>query len=219
MHPCTILYSISEKPVYGNVDGICKITGLESRGLNFEKWVKKTFTAFDTLKPGTIISNEALLSFEELSPYIQKLTGKDKPQNFRSYSHFIHNGKWHLLHKGQKQEMFDLLLQSPQIVCISDSGQKHLFYKNKPGMWQFEEAIIQPDISQFIFLHSLISALAEALFTNEEIFTGLYQGYKILGYGASAWKEKEDILKKHRGSAIFDLALFFSKIKYDDKSN
>ena len=58
-HPCEIIYALSSRPIYGNVSGVCRITGKESEGLIFNKWVKPTFTDHAYLLPGNIISNEA----------------------------------------------------------------------------------------------------------------------------------------------------------------
>lgn len=71
-HPCTIIYSLSNKPVYGNEKGTCRITGQQSTGIKFSKWIKDTFTDIGFLRPGNIISNEAAFCFEEQSEYLQQ---------------------------------------------------------------------------------------------------------------------------------------------------
>lgn len=214
VHPCSRIYELSNKPIYGDVEGVCRITGQQGKGLLFKKWVKDTFTAHHLLRPGTIISNEALLCFSELSPYIQELTGKEKPQNFRSYSHFVLGDKWYLKHKGQKEEMLTMMLQLPDVCVISESGQKHLLFQHVCGTWQFEETMIQPDVTLFQTIHQPITTLAET-FSNDEIKSGQYLQYRIIKFGLKNWQQQEDILKQYRGSAMFDLALFFSKIKYN----
>ena len=61
------------------------LPGKEGVGINFAKWVRDTFNDHDSLFPGTIISNEALFCFDESSEIIQKKTGREKPQRFRTY--------------------------------------------------------------------------------------------------------------------------------------
>ena len=62
--------------LYGSDRGVCRITGKKSIGIAFDKWVKKTFNDYDYLKPGTIISNEALLCFDEASMVVAEKVGK-----------------------------------------------------------------------------------------------------------------------------------------------
>lgn len=58
-HVCEIMYDIAANNiVYGDTTGICRITGKQSKGIAFEKWVRRTFTDFAYLKAGTIISKK-----------------------------------------------------------------------------------------------------------------------------------------------------------------
>lgn len=212
MHTCIQIYNhSSEKPKYGSVPGTCRITGHEGEGLPFEKWVKDTFTDRHNLRPGNIICNEAIFCFEEASTFLQKLTGKDKPQRFRNYSHFIVDSSWHVRDKGQKADMMGFMLSNPEVCVIAESGQRHLVFKHKPGMWQFEDAFIQPDAQHFQFLHSRIHHLG-SVFSVDEIASGTYQQHRIIKYGLPEWSATEQAIKPYRGSAMFDLAIFFAKI-------
>lgn len=214
VHSCARIYNLSNRPIYGDVQGTCRITGEQAKGVLFEKWVRDTFTDLGFLHPGNIISNEAMFCFEEGSEYLQQLTGKDKPQRFRNYSHFVVNGKWHIKDKGQKEDMLTLMLSAPEICVIAESGQRHLLFKHKPGTWQLEDVTIQPDKERFAFMQTRIHALSEG-FSNDEISSGQYQQHRIIKFGFKPWNTLENDLKPHRGSALFDLALFFSKIKYN----
>ena len=72
-HPTQTIYAIGgNNKQYGNTEGVCRITGQNSVGIKFEKWVKDTFTDHAYLKPGTIISNEAAFCFDEASEEVQK---------------------------------------------------------------------------------------------------------------------------------------------------
>lgn len=206
MHPCEQLYAIAGNGItYGNTPGTCRITGKLSTGLPFNKWVKDTFTDHAFLKPGNIISNEALFCFDEKSEVIQKITGREKEQKFRTYSHIIANDKWHIFTKANKREIYDLLIsESCHIVCLSDSGQKHLFFKHRPGFWQLEDMFVVPDIETMKFLHLQFSELLQSGFSQTEIIIGNYIGYRIVKAGLKAWQSLENSIKPYRGKQIFN---------------
>lgn len=205
-----IIYAIGgEKTLYGNTHGICRITGKESIGLPFDKWVKDTFTDIQSLNPGTIISNEAAFCFDESSSIIQKKTGKDKPQRFRTYSHIVAKGQWFVLTKADKPLMLDIIVnRNPDVVCLSESGQKHLVFKNIPGLWQVENHIIPPDIATLTLLHNTFSELLSLGFSQGEAISGNYNHYRIVKAGVSHWKHNEDILAAYRGKSIFYFTSF-----------
>ncbi len=213
-HPCHIVYDIgSEGIIYGEHPGICRITGQESVGLPFNKWVKDTFTDHAFLKPGNIISNQALFCFDEKSTIIQKLKNRDKPQRFRTYSHIIHDGKWHICTKADKRLIYNLIITGASLVCLTDSGQKHVFFKHRPGMWQLDDSYIMPDIDVFTWLHKQMCSLLDKGFSQTEVITGHYLQYRILQATVPAWKQIEDNIKPHRGTSLFNLAawLLFTK--------
>jgi len=202
MHACDTIYSLSQRPIYGEVEGICRITGRAGKGIPFERWVKETFTDHAYLKPGDIISNEALLCFDESSLEIQQKTGRDKPQRFRTYSHFVADGSWYCLTKADKQRMV-ALLPTASLVCITDTGQRHILFKHKDGMWQLDEMFVRPDIETFTFLHSSMMALLALGFSQEEIRSGNYSQGRIAKAGVDSWRELETKLRPYRGTQIF----------------
>ena len=206
-HPCQIIYEIGGKnKIYGVEPGICRITGIQTTGLPFDKWVKNTFTDHAFLKPGSIISNEALFCFEEKSTLIQALKNKEKPQRFRTYSHVVHRDKWHVCTKADKRLIYDLITDGASLVCLSDSGQKHLLFKHRPGMWQLEDSFIIPDIEYFKWLHEQMCTLLDAGFSQTEVITGHYLQYRIMQATVSVWKTLEDKIKPCRGTSLFNLA-------------
>lgn len=202
MNACDTIYSLSQRPIYGEVEGICRITGRAGKGIPFERWVKETFTDHAYLKPGDIISNEALLCFDESSLEIQQKTGRDKPQRFRTYSHFVADGSWYCLTKADKQRMI-ALLPTASLVCITDTGQRHILFKHKDGMWQLDEMFVRPDIETFTFLHSSMMALLALGFSQEEIRSGNYSQGRIAKAGVDSWRELETKLRPYRGTQIF----------------
>jgi hypothetical protein len=214
MHPCEIIYRFSGGTIYGEIEGTCRVLGKPAKGLKFDKWVRNTFTDLVSLYPGDIISNEALFCFDEASDIIMKKAGKDKPQRFRNYTHIVADDTWHLLTKGNKQEIYKLLVETePEVCVISDSGQKHLLFKHKCGTWQFEDIHILPDVGKLKFIKETIDILLEGGFSKTEINSGLYNQFKILNFTIEEWRRLDALIATYRRSAIFDLALFLSKTK------
>lgn len=221
MNACIELSKIAPVPDAGAVEGICRITGIVASGLPFERWVKKTFTDWSSLYEGTIISNEALFCFDEASALLQDKTGRDKPQRFRTYSHVItHDGEWYALTKADKQLIVQLILSgNVKILCLTDSGQKHIFFKHKMGFWQLDETFIEPNIPDFAQLHEAMMKMLALGFGQEQIKTGNYYHAQILKVGIETWQIIEDKLKPRRGEPIFDLAawlMFTIKTSDDD---
>lgn len=206
MHPCEIIYNISGvKTKYGDVPGICRITGKQSFGIPFQKWVKDTFTDHAWLLPGTIISNEALFCFDEQSSFLQQKTGRERPQRFRTYSHLVDShGAWHTFTKADKKLTYRLIVEGATLVCLTDSGQKHLLFKHRQGMWQLDDMFIIPDIETLQFLHTRMMYMLSLGFSQTEIITGNYMQYRIMQCGLANWKKEEETLKKYRGIPIFN---------------
>lgn len=216
---CEIIYKIgAENKVYGTEKGICRITGKESMGISFNKWVKPTFTDISSLHQGAIISNEALFCFEEESTLIQQKTGKDKPQRFRTYSHIIQNGVWECYTKANKKEIFEAIKNDAEIICLAESGQKHIFFKHKLGMWQLEDVYIQKDIPTFIELHKNMCDLMRLGFSQTEIIEGQYIQNRVLKAGLGNWKNLEDKVKGYRHTPLMAFTSFLLFIEQEDKN-
>lgn len=208
MHPCLTIHRASgQNQIYGETIGTCRITGISGIGLPFDKWVKDTFTDHPYLLPGDIICNEALFCFDEQSEFLRQKTGREKPQRFRTYTHIVAGGVWYLLTKADKKQIFELITtQNPEIVCLSESGQKHLLFKNRPGFWQLEETTdIPPDVELLKVIHSIAQKLMELGFSQTEIISGNYPGYKFMKIGLSDWQDLENIIKPYRSTKIFDI--------------
>lgn len=207
MNSCQLIYNLSSRPIYGSESGICRITGLQDVGIPFQKWVKKTFTDLDKIYPGTIISNAAAFCFDESSQELAQKLGRDKPQRFRTYSHIVVNGNWLPLTKADKAQILKILTeQKPQVVVLTDTGQRHLLFKNRPGFWQLDDFQISPEPDKLNFLHSKMMELHKLQFSQGEISSGHYKQYRIFNAGVGAWKKIEEQIKPYRGSKIFDLA-------------
>lgn len=192
MNPCIEIYKASGESVrYGNDSGICRITGISSVGIKFTDWVKKTFNDYDSLYSGDIISNEAAFCFDEASSIVQSKTGKDKLQRFRTYSHIVSNGVWHCLTKANKRDIFKLICDGAELVCLTDTGQKHILFKHKDGMWQLDDLFVKPDITLLKELHFNMCELMNLKFSQTEIITGNYLSGRIVKAGVSLWNKHE----------------------------
>lgn len=209
------------------MQGQCKFCGQASEGVAFEKWVKPTFTDFDKLQGGEIVCNACMFFFDEASAELAERMSKEKPQRMRNYSHFIVNGEWTPLSKGNKAQMRELLLDDvfPELAAIADSGQKHIVFRatrnpagSKAGWVQFEEQrlyLIPDDLRGLL-------ALIEELYTEfskGEIESGDYAGYRILKFGLERWLKLENQIKAVRGKPIFSLALFLAQRSDDGERN
>lgn len=209
MNVCEKIYKIgSENKIYGTEKGVCRIIGNESTGMNFEKWVRVTFNDHDRLYPGSIISNEAMFCFDEASEIVQRKTGRDKPQRFRTYSHIIKDSEWFCLTKADKRKIMKLIIEGAEMVCLTETGQKHVLFKHKTGMWQLDELHIKPDIELLKLLHYHMCELLAYQFSQTEIITGDYSSGRIIKAGLQNWQEHEKEIKQHRGSGIFDFTSF-----------
>lgn len=205
MQHIKLLSTIVEVPIFGQTTGICRITGEEAVGIPFNKWVSPTFTDHHHLHQGTIISNEAAFCFLEKNELIQRLTNRDKPQNFRTYSHIIDKDKnWHLLTKADKSKMVDLIIAGAKVVCLSETGQKHIFFKHKMGFWQQDDLFVTPDIEKFTVLHTFCQSCLEMGYNQTEIKTGDYKFNTINKIGLEQHIEIDNHLKTHRGTPFFD---------------
>jgi len=222
-HIKKLYHLYAENKMYGTKSGICKITGNQSIGVEFDSWVKKTFNDFAYLKNGNIISNEALFCFDESSEIVAKQVNKDKRQRFRTYSHIIHNDKWHCLTKADKRTMVDLICKGAEIVSLNETGQKHIFFKYRDSFWQLDELYIIPDIPLFKFLHENMCELMRLGFSQKEIISGDYIAYRIKQVGILNWKSIEYKIKQYRSTGMFDFVSFMlftdEIVKYDSKKN
>jgi len=201
------------------MEGVCRFCENYGEGELFSKWVKPTFTNFDQAKEGTIVCNDCLFWFDESSALLQGATGKEKPQRMRNYSHFVVSGQWTPLSKGDKGKMKAMLLGHPfpELAVIADSGQKHLVFRAKrneaggaQGWVQFEEHSLWLEPIKLKGLLDLIEP-ALAIFSKGEIETGAYSQHRILQYGLAEFIVLEGKLKLHRGSLLFNLAIFLSQ--------
>jgi hypothetical protein len=207
--------------------GQCKFCGFISDGISFEKWVKPTFTDFDKLQAGEIVCNACLFFFDEASAELAERMGKEKPQRMRNYSHFIVNGEWTPLSKGNKAQMRELLLGDvfPELAAIADSGQKHIVFRatrnpagSKAGWVQLEEQKLYLVPDELCGLLVPIEGLYTE-FSKGEIESGDYAGYRILKFGLERWLELESQIKSQRGKPIFSLALFLAQRSDDGERN
>lgn len=206
------------------MEGDCRICGQRANGTKFVEWVRPTFTNFDALVDGDIICDACLFWFDESSEELAKMAGKDKPQRMRNYSHFIKNGEWTPLGKGDKKQMKLMLLDYPfpELAVIADSGQKHIVFRarrNPPGgvagFVQFEEntLYIVPDrLAHFL---CIIEELYQT-FSKDEIETGRYAQYRIAQFGLERWMELEDKIRNERGSLFLKLCVFLAQKGEED---
>ncbi len=207
----SLIYTAAGSPLMNTTHvGTCRLCRTDTNGMPFDSWVKPTFTNFDLLCQGTIICSACQFCTTEQTPTLQERVNKDKPQKFRNYSHFVVDGIWYPLSKAQKTTMIDLLMQSPQVAIIADSGQKHLFFRATVGWWQFEEQSLRPNPSLLRELLDIIHVLMDYGFSKTAIEKGVYPSYLLMQHGIETIMEYESQITLHRGSPLFKLAIFLA---------
>ncbi len=195
--------------------GVCVACGKHTSGALWSAYVRPTFMDFDKLSAGTILCQACQFAFDEQSDVLALRAGKDKPQRMRNYSHIVTNGQWFPLGKDQKQQMCDLLLDSAWTVAvIAVSGQKHLLFRARPGLVQFEEQVI----GNIGGLRAMLPVLADglAVFSKTEIESGDYRPDRIARFGLAEWRAFEERARLWRGGLLFALGLFLAQRKECD---
>ncbi len=208
----------------GSDAGVCRVCGEPGVGLDFEQWVRPTFTDWDKLQAGNILCHACQFAFVEASPLLTARTGKEKLQRMRNYSHLVVNGAWYPLSKGQKDEMRRILFSGvPELVVIAESGQKHIIFRarvNLPGCTtgyiQFEEQGVYYRPAELEALTGRVTELLNGGFNKEEIETGQYRGDRIMRYGPEVWQGIENRIKPERGGLRLRLAVFLAQKEETD---
>lgn len=209
-HPCEVIYHADgTNKKFGSVEGVCVFLGRQAVGVPFNEWVSKTFTDYNCLKSGSIVSNEALFTLQNSSQYLADLLKKEKKQHFRTYSHVVVGNKWHMYTKANKREIFAALCNpNLKLAVISESGQKHLVFKHRLGLWQLEEQVIEPDVALLKSIHDVMCIMYASGFSQKEIITGRYDSKRVKKMGLRPFISLENKIKTHRGTGVFDIAAF-----------
>lgn len=148
------------------------------------------------------------------------IPGHDKPQKFRTYSHFVSDSGWLLLSKASKARMQEFLL-TPHAgwwaACITESGQKHLLFRCPvnygPGRFriQFEERVVETDRITLRALLEPIESLLALGASKTGIERGEYGQRFFLATDLKEWSRLEQVITRGRGSSPFALALFLAQ--------
>lgn len=199
---------------YGEpMTGACRLCGAEAdRGMPWERWVKDTFVDHDKLQPGTMICAACLFCVDDHNVTLQQMTGRDKLQRMRNYSHIVAvDGSWSAYMKNQKREIATALLANPRAAVISFAGQKHLLFRGRVGWWQIEEQAMRPDPARLAALLEPITALYTAGASKTEIGSGHYTAATLSRMEVAWWHARESQIRPHRGSLIFELAVWLAQ--------
>lgn len=217
--PTHQIYGAAGRPqMPGELRGSCIACGLHGVGVASQEWIKDTFMDHDKIHPGEIVCHACLFCFEDHNQALTERTGKEKLQRMRNYSHFVVDGQWYPLSKGQKAAMRELLQQRPTVAIIALSGQKHLIFRARSGWWQIEEQRIWPQPDLVERLLGPVEALYRAGASKAEIESGQYSQKTIMKNGLNQWREAELQLRPYRGGAVLALAVFLAQ-KDDDDDN
>lgn len=216
MLPSLIYSCAGSPPMEGATPGICRTCGTAAVGLPWNAWVRDTFTDQDKLTGGTICCHACQFCFTDRNEILTRRTGKPKPQRMRNYSHFIVDGQWIALSKGDKRTMRDLLARQPEAAILAVSGQKHIIFRARPGWWQFEEQRLRPFPAELERLLPVVEQLYDGGFAKTDIESGRYPQHRILRFGVPAWQTAEASIRPLRGTARLELALFLAQREEKD---
>lgn len=215
-HICEVIYEMCGGTyVVGEHEGICVVTGKQSKGALFKDWVGERFTDYAGLKSGTIISNEAAQCFDEQSEIIKRKVGAQVPQRFRNYSHIITiEGEWYCFSKAEKENMLSILLEGrDRYTCITTSGQKHILFKTSSSAWNFDGRQVSKDRDLLKVLNANFLKMMSIGVNKSSIEVGRYFMKNLSQSEIHQIMEAEDNVRPHRGTAIFDLSLYLTQLK------
>jgi len=197
----------------GKADERCWLCGGPAFGPTPRReFVKPTFTDHDKVAcpDSDVICGACVFCHDERSELLASLVGKEKPQRMRNYSHFVVDGRWIPLSKGDKSRMADLLMQGPELAVIALSGQKHIIFRAQPGWWQIEEQSALPFPDRLGELLGIVEALYID-FSKTEIEMGDYRQDRIVKFGLAQWQQLENRVAPLRGSIDLELAIFLAQ--------
>jgi hypothetical protein len=195
--------------------GSCRLCGQSGEGIAFEAWIKDTFMDHDQLYPGDVVCRACLFCVDDHSTALQALTGRDKPQRMRNYTHIVTaDGRWLALGKDQKPAILAALTQAraPQVASIALGGQKHVVLRAQPGQWQVELDRVWPDPVRLRALVTAVGRLyAEPTVTKSMMESGEYGQRAIRAMGPGPWYAAEAAVRPSRGSTLFALAVWLAQ--------
>jgi hypothetical protein len=205
------IHKAAQGASYGSVQGQCRACGVPGSGVPFSAWVKDGFTNHDLLHAGKIVCSACLFCFEDKSALLREKTGRENLQKMRTYSHFVVDGKWYPLTKGEKRQMRELLSRNPAVAVISETGQKHLIFRARPGWWQFEECALLPCWPTVENLIGPVEELLTGGFSKAEIESGNFISYRIHKFGVDRWRTLVQPLLRVNRSIQFQIAVFLAQ--------
>lgn len=118
-----------------------------------------------------------------------------------------------------RPEIRALLLDPPEppfVLCIAVSGQKHLHFRAQVAYDRDGFPVQMEETSVCVWRGTLREWLAlieslYAVFSKEEIRTGRYGANRIRQFGLREFQKLEERLAPHRGTRLFDLAVFVAQ--------
>lgn len=223
MTASALVYVAAGAPAYpGETAGVCRWCGAERGGLDWPAWEKDTFTDHDKIQPGTIICHACQHATDDRSGPLTTITGRDKPQRMRNYSHIVtQSGAWRPRMKNEKRALCaDLLDETdpPIVAVLSLAGQKHLLPRARAGWWQIEEAAVRPQPAALRSLLGPVTALYTLGANKAAIASGDYDAGVLRTIPLAQWWPHEQALRPARGSQVFALAVWLAqKDETDDR--
>lgn len=227
MTPTRLIYTAAGEPAIPGAEAVhtdeCWLCGLPAKHtIPTQKFIRTSVELLaraSAPRSGRVCAACAYCFLEQCAE-LTAMTGRDRPQKMRTYTHFVVGGRWMAFTKSDKARIAELLLSGPfpELAAISDTQQKHVIYKakcNPPGQasggWvQLEDASIYVDREKFTVLFETVNRQYR-LYPKSEIESGSYNLRWIMQNDVREWDANERLLRQERGSPLFDLALWLAQ--------
>lgn len=213
-----------EFPLYvpGDREGCCWLcAGLTDRGYPRDQVIRDTFNDRDFARAqwSDVVCEYCAWAFGGA------IGGSNKPGGHLALRNYSFYARPQGLQLPARVEWRDLLVgppDPPYLAILAVSGQKWLHFKGRIGWdaqaWKvlMEDRILEFAPDRLAALLAPMEALLAGDFSKSEVETGRYRQDRIKTFGLSEWDAAERRIAPHRGSRLFDLAVFVAKMPHKE---
>lgn len=205
MNATELIYHAAGSPPVETVPatGICAVCGAEiTEGVPIKKVVSSAFTDWNML---------ADINASHVCKACKWCIKEPKTRR----SQYIATENWLEYFKRETIEHWLFFPPCPPFVFfVTSSYKKHGSFRAKVNgsrdlfYIQFEDRQILFSPNKYKELFELMKRMYATFNKTQEIGTGNYIQKRIMEYGIEKWRQDEEVLKKYRGSQVFELLLY-----------
>ena len=171
-----IIEAIEQKKYDDSFENSCCLCGIKKsfKYENRKKILSASFTDYNLMKDR---------DSQFICGYCEKLLSdnymdspKGKKCGVRLYSFLVENGKFKIVDKSEREKyLFEYQFRIPYILCLSNSGQKHISWKSQQGfsndiiIINTEEGIIRFERKKYFDIYSIVKKLYENKISKDEL--------------------------------------------------